>query len=763
LCDEHAPLKHVPKRKVKYIDKPWITRDILPYIIAKNKMAKVKNSNPSGFRKVKNYVTGLIRRRHADYLNKYFTEHRNNSKKVWDGIRTALEWNKSKSSSINSVKDTDGNTLTDSKLMADSFAKYFKNIPHKCVTKIPKGLGKPGYSSYMPTANPSSMVLYDTDGCEVFEIINRLKSNKSPGPLPFSNYFLKILSLNLSSILSTLINRSFKEAKMPSCLKVGKQTPVFKSGDNVISNYRPITVVNSIAKIFEKAMAVRLVRYLRHFNIIINNQFGFREHHSTTHAMIKVLDESLKGLDEKDFKTGAVFLDISKAFDCVNHNVLINKLDNYGVRGNVKDWFKSFLTNRSHFVDVNGSTSEPYTPTLGVPQGSVLGPILFILYINDLSHSSNTFSFSIFADDTSLLLKIDRNCYNITLCDQLEKVMDWFSANSLLLNYNKSQYLFLGPHYKNQYISEFVLSDLYEVSPHYLLLDSNYDTLEEQLADNTIRRQQCSLGEHVLEELYEVAPNYLTSEHIVTDYGILVEQDEVKYLGITFDNTLKFTSHIQQTTQKVSKVVGMLWKMRQLPLRIKLNIYHSLIYSHLNYSILIWGHSIAGNLTRGVTGLDHVPKYLKNLNTAHNKAIRALVCASKMDPLSSIFRNLNLLKLVDLYYYNLSIFAFETFVNKSPQYFLNYIDSNAPPRVTRNTNVCDDYSFDFRTDKIYYDQPNLKKTLGSVKYAASAMWNKIPDDIKQAKSLEIFKFSMKRWLTKDYISSREIVLSESEE
>ena len=171
LCDEHAPLKHVPYRKVKYIDKPWITRDILPYIIAKNKMAKVKNSNPSGFRKVKNYVTGLIRRRHADYLNKYFTEHRNNSKKVWDGIRTALEWNNSKSSSINSVKDTEGNTLTDSKLMADSFAKYFKNIPHKCVTKIPKGLGKPGYLSYMPGANPSSMVLYDTDGSEICEII----------------------------------------------------------------------------------------------------------------------------------------------------------------------------------------------------------------------------------------------------------------------------------------------------------------------------------------------------------------------------------------------------------------------------------------------------------------------------------------------------------------------------------------------------------------------------------------------------------------
>jgi len=203
--------------------------------------------------------------------------------------------------------------------------------------------------------------------------------------------------------------------------------------------------------------------------------------------------------------------------------------------------------------------------------------------------------------------------------------------------------------------------------------------------------------------------------------------------------------------------------MRQLPLRIKLNIYYSLIFSHLSYSILIWGHSIAGNLTRGVTGMDHVPKHLKNLNTAHNKALRAIVGASQMDPLSSIFRDLNILKLVDLYYYNLSIFAFETFLNTGPQYFENYISSNAPPRVTRNNNTNrDDYIFDFRTDNIYYDQPNLKKTLGSVKYAASALWNKIPIDIKQAKNLNVFKSAMKSWLSKDYISSREIVLSDTD-
>ena len=173
------------------------------------------------------------------------------------------------------------------------------------------------------------MVLFDTDKYEIYNIINTLKSNKSPGPLQFSNHFIKLLNLHLSPILSHLVNRSFHEAIMPECLKTGKQTRVFKGGANTVSNYRPITVVNSIAKIFEKVVSVRLTDYLNHFNILTDSQFGFRPQHATSHAMIKLYDSALAGLDDKTAKTGAVLLDIFKAFDCVSH--VTYQLLNYSI------------------------------------------------------------------------------------------------------------------------------------------------------------------------------------------------------------------------------------------------------------------------------------------------------------------------------------------------------------------------------------------------------------------------------------------------
>ena len=263
--------------------------------------------------------------------------------------------------------------------------------------------------------------------------------------------------------------------------------------------------------------------------------------------------------------------------------------------------------------------------------------------------------------------------------------------------------------------------------------------LEELLEDSSLKRKYVK-GDPFLKELHMVAPDYLCKENLTTDNGILVEKNEVKYLGITFDNILLFPSHINQITQKISKVLGILWKARSLPLNIKLKIYYSLVYSHLNYAILVWGNVISNNITRGTTSFEHVPISLKNLNKVHNKAVRALVCAKKRDPLSKIYRELNLLKLVDIYYYNLGTFTYTTFNEDNPKLYKNYAlyHSKEPHYSTRSALEKCNLSGSVR-DKIYYDQPNLLNTLHATRYAAAAFWNKIPLSIKQSNSLKNIK------------------------
>ena len=226
----------------------------------------------------------------------------------------------------------------------------------------------------------------------------------------------------------------------PDQFKTAKAIPIFKKGSHLdMANYRPISLLSNLNKILEKLMFNRINNFFNKYNCFYKLQFGFRKSHSTNHALIKITEAIRKALDDNNFACG-IFIDLQKAFDTVNHSILIDKLNHYGIRGNANSWFQSYLTNRSQYVSIQGFESKLISVSHGVPQGSVLGPLLFLIYINDLHHAINYSSVYHFADDTNLLnisSSQKRTQKQVNL--DLKSLYKWLLANKISLNRTKTE------------------------------------------------------------------------------------------------------------------------------------------------------------------------------------------------------------------------------------------------------------------------------------------------------------------------------------
>ena len=242
-----------------------------------------------------------------------------------------------------------------------------------------------------------------------------------------------------------LFDNSLSEGIFPECFKTAKIINIFKPGNsNSIANYRPISMVPFLSKMFEKLMCARLDSYLKSNNILCINQFGFRKNSHTSDAIIEFLDYVYSSLDEKQSNI-AVYLDFSRAFDTVKHEILMSRLQHNGIRGVMLNWFKSYLSNRKQYVSVKNSSSSMSNITLDVPQGSVLGPVLFLLYINDMHRSSDHSRFVHFADATTVFAS-DNGINNVhaSVNRELVGVDNWLKTNRLSLNVSKTSYMIIS-------------------------------------------------------------------------------------------------------------------------------------------------------------------------------------------------------------------------------------------------------------------------------------------------------------------------------
>ena len=386
---------------------------------------------------------------------------------------------------------------------------------------------------YLSNKNPHSFFISPSVPYEISDIIDQFKTGKSIGPNSIPMKLLKILSPYVSSPISLIINESFQTGVFPTKMKQAKVIPVFKKGCSVTSsNYRPISLLSVFSKITEKLMYKRLYNFLELHEVLYKLQFGFRASHSIDHALISLTESIKNTLDNKKYGCG-IFIDLQKAFDTVNHQILLSKLEHYGIRGTALAWFSSYLCNRSQYVSVNGHNSNCLNITCGVPQGSVLGPLLFLIYINDLPNSSTKLTFYLFADDTNIYYESD--ClYKLqkVVNKELKLVKKWLDANKLALNVEKTNFIIF-----------------------HSLKNLLHDTVNIKIGKK-----------HVKQVKY------------------------VKFLGLLLDENLSWKYHLDELSKKLARTSGVFFKIRHLlPSSVLVSLYHSLFGSFIQYGIVVWG------------------------------------------------------------------------------------------------------------------------------------------------------------------------------
>lgn len=570
LFDKHCPVQTVKFNNKIHSEKEWMTKGLLQ---SRNKKMKlhsrwIQTKNPKHHEKYKEYLSifeKVKKQAISDHYKELYQNNYKDSRKMWQITNNILQRKQKQQGPEVKFLENNGKKITSSKEIANAFNQHFVSIGQKLAEKFEKNNN---FLHHMPEANKANFTFKVITKKDFFQTVKSLKNKKSSGYDHISNKLIKFLRNELCEPIKNIINSSLCNSKVPSDWKIAKVIPLHKGGDMAdMNNFRPISLLSALSKIMEKTVHQQLYSFLEN-KLLCNNQFGFRKKCETTQAVTNYL-KNIQENDDKKYHI-SIFIDIKKAFDSVNHEFLLKKLEILGVRGPANNWFRDYLRNRKQSTIFRNDKSEEQPLNCGVPQGSILGPLLFLVYINDMPGVTRLLT-TLFADDTTYqnssnsIHELEKETN-----EELNKIAVWFEDNNLTLHPKKTRYI------------------LFNAKPT--------ETVNINLQGQEILR----VGENQTEKSF-------------------------KFLGIWIDEQLNWKEHISKTVAKTRRLTYTLIKLkRYLATEHVALIYKGLIKPIYEYGISIWGHKMTREIKMShkkiIRVLNSVPKHthveplLKDLN-----------------------------------------------------------------------------------------------------------------------------------------------------
>ena len=547
MIDKHAPIRKFRASANTKI--PWYSDEIdsmkkIRDYYHKRAIAANLTEDWTKYRHHRNKVTGLVRKAKQEYYTAMIDKNSGDSKSMWKILKDLLP--RCSTGGITSL-EVNGSLVTSFSEIANIFNNFFTDVGTNLAAQIPSTVRSPMdyVKSYMK--EPATQFSFKpVSAKDVKKLIMNIPNGKATGLDNIQARLLKMSSPAISSSLAYIFNLSLTTGKFPKDWKMARLSPIYKKGSKLEpGNYRPVSVLPVVSKFIERIAHNQLYNYLTENNLLCKQQSGFRQKHSCQTSLHRLTEYFYDKLHEGKV-IGMIALDLRKAFDTVNHDILLQKLSFYGIKGKNNQWFRSYLSDRIQVCSVFNNQSEPSRVTCGVPQGSILGPLLFILYVNDMPACFTKSEVNIYADDTAFYY-CDFNVCNVKAVLQAEfiSVSGWLCANKLSLHIGKTNSMLICNRQKLAHLD--------------------------------------------------------TTEIDISKDGESIEQvNQVKYLGLNVDSHLKFDMYMDQLIGKLNRSLGVLRRAsRYVNQKTRITLYNTLILPHIDYCSTVWGGSIKkGDLMR---------------------------------------------------------------------------------------------------------------------------------------------------------------------